>query len=59
MRESCKSSGGIQGARQRRGRGGGVGKSRPGSAGAMEMTELTSGTQLSEKRGEGGRLGKA
>jgi hypothetical protein len=38
---------------------GGAEGSRSGSAGTVGKTEQTSGAQLSEKRGGGGRLGKA
>jgi hypothetical protein len=59
MRGSCKSSG----ASKARGSGAGgaaaQGKFRPGSAGAGEMTKLTSGAHVAVTEGGGGRLGKA
>jgi hypothetical protein len=37
---------------------GGVRRKRPGSAGVVGKTHLTSGAQLAERRGRGDRLGK-
>jgi hypothetical protein len=53
MREDCKSSGASEV------RGSGTGDFRPGSADAEKGVNLTGGAQLTERRGRGGRLGKA
>jgi hypothetical protein len=37
---------------------GGDGRKRPGSAGVLGKTHLTSGARLTKRRGRGGRLGK-
>jgi hypothetical protein len=42
----------------RRGVAGGDGRKRPGSAGAVGKTQLTSGARLTERQGRGGRLRK-
>jgi hypothetical protein len=54
MREGCKSSGASEAWGS-----GGAGDIRSGSAGAGKGVNLTGGTQLTERRGRGGRLGKA
>jgi hypothetical protein len=54
MTEGCKSSG----ASEARGSGG-AGDFRPGSADARKGVNLTGGARLTERRGRGGRLGKA
>jgi hypothetical protein len=43
----------------RRGVAGGDGRKRPGSVSAIRETQLTSGARLTERRGRGGRLGRA
>jgi hypothetical protein len=43
----------------RRGVAGGDGRKRPGSAGTVGKTHLIDGARLTERRGRGGRLGKA
>jgi hypothetical protein len=53
MREGCKRSGASEA------RGSDAGDFRPGSAGARKGVNLTGGVRLTERRGRGGRLGKA
>jgi hypothetical protein len=54
MREGCKRSGAFEAWGS-----GGVGKSRPGSAGAVETMKLTGGARVAVTEGGGSQLGKA
>jgi hypothetical protein len=59
MREGCKRSGASEAWGSGAGGATARGKSRPGSAGAVETMKPTGGARVAVTEGGGGRLGKA